>query len=118
LRLGQSPLAAGAIGQGGAVLAMTFLMAQTACLIFGLPVWIMLRLLRRESGFAYGGSGLLLGFCLAVAVLSSWQRPNLQIWLVICRISLVTCAAAGGFWCVARKPTPTVPGGTIWRAGQ
>ena len=117
-RLQDGPLVVDAVGQGMAVLALAFVSTQAACLIFGVPIWITLRLARRETALAYGGSGLLIGLGWSVTVFGERLTSQPQIWPIIGWISLVSCAAATAFWRVVRKPDAAVIDKPRGRAGR
>ena len=117
-RLRQGPVDLGVVGQGVAVLALTLLSAQAVCLAFGAPIWITLRLARRESALAYGGAGLLVGLCWATTIFGKRVTSQPQIWPIIGWISLASCAAAATFWRVVRQPVVAVLDKPRGRAGR
>ena len=107
-RLREGPLVVDAVGKGMAVLAIAYAFTQTACLIVGAPIWITLRLARRESTLAYGGLGFLIGLGWSVAVFGERLTIQPLIWPIIGWVGLVSCAAATAFWWVVREPIATV----------
>ena len=87
-------------------LGITALALVGPTLALGLPTWILLRCVRRESGLAYVLAGLAEGlFCAFYFGYSGTGGLRLDQALGFCLVSLIGGAIAGLFWSLARDRT-------------
>jgi hypothetical protein len=85
--------------------AMALAMTEAMALVFGGPVWIALRLLRRESARIYAVAGLALGRLWGLWFGYSGAGPlRVDQTLAFGFCGAVGCVVAVGFWRMARDP--------------
>jgi len=103
---GGGPITMDTVMTGLSLLAIGFVIASVVAVLVGVPLWIVLRRLQRESGLAYVIGGAVAGWALPM-VISSLLRGGLptfnvmETFVLLC--ALVGAFSALGFWLIAKE---------------
>jgi len=99
------PITMDTVMTGLSLLAIGFVIASAVAVFVGVPLWIVLRRLQRESGLAYVVGGAVAGWALPM-VMSSFRGvlPTFNVmetFVLLC--ALVGALSALGFWLIAKE---------------
>jgi hypothetical protein len=101
----KSPTTMDTIMTGLTLLAIAFVIASIVAVFVGVPLWIVLRRLQRESGLAYAVGGAVGGWAMPIVmstlrgVLPTFR--TMDTFVLLC--ALVGAIAALGFWLIAKE---------------
>jgi len=101
----KGPITMDTVMTGLSLLAIAFVIASIVAVFVGVPLWIVLRRLQRESGLAYVIGGAVAGWALPM-VMSSLRGvlPTFNVmetFVLLC--ALVGAISALGFWLIAKE---------------